>query len=346
MDMIFNSCKFKYTEIDELIRKEGYINNSKKVSLYINLEPIFRKLIKINIEEYLRVKNQERAFELISNIINLASHYRRYFRKVGVECNIYFYITYPFQISFMKNKVFVPEYRNNYKHRFYRNSENYVFIETLNTIIPIVKIILSYVDGVYLITSNTIEVSTIPYIIMKNEKDIRNHIILTSEKYEYQYVNYDMNIFRYGKEKRILTKYNIMEYFVGTDQLSPTFLSTIISITGEPYRNITKIKGMGTKKIANLLLKGIELKKIAPTSNNIHLLLNLINDKYKNMVVLSNYYCTDVSYQYSLLTDGDKESIFIQLIDKYDKEALKQINEKYFQNSPIKLLELTDNIKW
>lgn len=343
MEIIFNSCKFKYEVIDELISKEGHINNSKKVSLYINLEPIFRKLIKINIEEYLRINNQERAFELISNILNLASHYRRYFKKANVNSKIYFYLTYPFQISFMKNKIFIPEYRKNYKNKFYMNSENYVFIETLNTIIPLVKTILSYIDGVYLITSNTIEVSTIPFILMKNESEERNHIILSSDKYEYQYVNYNMNIFRYGKEKRILTKYNIMEYFTETKDLSPVFLSTILSFTGDPYRNISKIKGVGTKKISNLLLKGIELGKIPPETNNIHLLLNFTNDKYENKNILSNYYCTDVSYQYSLLGDGDKESILIQLIDKYDNTALRQINERYFINTPIQLKELTDN---
>lgn len=77
MDALFNMFKVKFDKLDELISKHcTELTRDSRVNLFINLEPIIKKLAGANIEDYLKVRTEEKSYEMISNIINLASHYR------------------------------------------------------------------------------------------------------------------------------------------------------------------------------------------------------------------------------------------------------------------------------
>jgi hypothetical protein len=91
MEVIFNLFKVKYKKLDELITAScPDLTKDSKVNIFINFESIMKKLASSNVEEYLRVKQNERSYEMISNIVNFAMHYRKFFTNNKVYSRILF----------------------------------------------------------------------------------------------------------------------------------------------------------------------------------------------------------------------------------------------------------------
>lgn len=350
MDVIFNLFKIKYTKLDELLTKHcTTLKPNSNINLFINFESLMKKLYNSNIMEYLKVcKNKEE--EIISNIINLAAHYRLFFSKNKIYSKIYFYMGFPFK-SHYKNKLINPDYRKLYNEKYSKGNEIFVFSELLNNTIPIVKIIFEYIEGVYFINSNLIEPSLIPYIITKDSMNNTFNLILSKEKYDYQYVNKDFYLLNPKQENSyIIDSQNIIENVKIDNKVyndltvSSKYLSFILSLLGDKYRNIEKIKSIGLSGVIKSINKAIEQNKIGENVFNINILSNIIKEEYRKDL-LNNFYCTDIDTQYSMLNIKDIYSITEQLIDKFDNVQLKKLNDQYFINSPIYLMELMSGNK-
>lgn len=348
MDVIFNLFKVKYTKLDELIMRQcKEIGPDSKVNVFINLEPVLKKLVASNIDEYLKVKTEEKSFELISNIINLAAHYRLFFTKNKLYSKIYLYLNYPFKTNY-KNRLINPDYRKNYQHKYTKDTKTLVLSNSLENVLPFVKIILEYIEGVYLIESDYIESALVPLIVTKEYPSNALNFIVTTDKYEYQYVNKGFYIIRPKQDvSYIVSRKNLIEMIkleekVLTDKtVNPDLYPFILSLLGDKYRNIEKIKRVGLTSILKMINSAIENNIIGKDVTNINILSNIIKEEYRGMI-LSNYYCIDLDTQYNLLNYKDLYEITSQIVDKFDNIALKKINDQYFSNYPIYLLELTE----
>jgi hypothetical protein len=283
MEVIFNLFKVKYTKLDELLSK--YCTNvdpHSLVKVFINIEPIIRKLSSSNIEEYLRVKTEERSFDMISNIINLASHYRLFFTKNKLYSKVYLYVSYPFSKSFFKNRLIIPEYRSYYEHKYSKNPNHFVLSEVLTSAIPFTKIILEYIEGVYLIQSEHIESSLIPHIITNNQEEKSINFIISTDKYDYQYANKNFYIIRPKQnDSYIVTKDNIIENLKYEEKVlsdinvDSRYYTFILSLLGDKYRNIEKIKRVGLANIIKMINKALKENIISDDVFNINILSNL-----------------------------------------------------------------------
>jgi hypothetical protein len=347
MDPIFNMFKVKFAKLDELISKHcTEITRDSKVNLFINLEPIIKKLATANVDEYLKVRNEEKAFEMISNIINLAAHYRLFFTKNKIYSKVYLYLNYPFKTVY-KNRSINPNYRKYYEHRYAKDTKTRVLANTLENIIPFTKIILEYVEGVYLIQSDSIESSLVPHIITKESSSNEVNFILSNDKYDYQYVNKGFHIIRPKQDASyIVSKDNLItilkleDKIVNDIDVGSHFYPFILSLLGDKYRNIDKIKRVGLASLLKTIDKAIENEVIGKDVSNINILANIMKDEYKGLL-LTNYYCVDLDTQFQMLNIKDLYTITSQLVDRFDNVALKKINDQYFKLSPILLLELT-----
>lgn len=348
MDPIFNMFKVKYSKLDELVTEHcKEITPDSRVNLFINLEPILKKLTSSNIDEYLKIRKEEKAYELISNVINLAAHYRLFFSKNKVYSNVYMYLNYPFK-NVYKNRAVNPDYRKNYEHKYTKDTKTTVLSNTLDNILPFIKIILEYVQGVYLIEADSIESSLVPHIIKKEKPTNEINMIITTDRYDYQYVNKDYYIIRPKKDDSyMVTKENLIHMLKLEDKIvndimvGSHFYPFILSLLGDKYRNISKIKGIGLASLLKTVNTAIEKEVIGKDVSNINILSNIIKEEYKGLL-LQNYYCVDIDTQFQMLNIKDLYSITSQITDKFDNVALKDINNRYFKNSPIYLLELTD----
>ncbi len=354
MDMIFNLFKIKFTKLDELIERTENVSIGKNVKLFINLEPVLKKLISANVEEYMKVRNDEKILELISNIVNLAAHYRLFFSKNKIYSKVYIYIGFPFN-SVYKNKNINPKYRDTYTHRFVKNTKSKIFVSALENAFNFCKTILEFIDGVYLIYSKDIEPSMIPLIIHQNDITEMNefsnstNIILSNDKYDYQYVNKGFYIFRPKKENSyIITKDNLIhtvkleEKIVNKLSVDSNFYSFILSLLGDRYRDIPKIKRMGLSNLLKLLVVAMDKNLISQTSYNINLLAPIVKSEYRELLI-TNFYTTDIDAQYKTLNIKDIHYIILQLKDKFDNVSLKRINNDYFRFSPLMLHEITSS---
>ena len=350
MNIYFNLFKVKFAKLYELINKHSLINNNDKgVNVFINLEEIIIKLCNPKVDEYLRVANENKHIELISEILNLASHYRLFFTKNGIKSNIYLYMQYPFT-GVQKNIVFNKDYRKYYSYKFNNDISYFALSEALKSAIPLTKIVLEYVEGVYFIQCENIENSLVPKVISEHTKSDYVNFIVTSNIYDYQYVNHGYNIIISKQDKsEILTKDNVIDYICDINEIndkvniSSKMIPFILSIIGSKYRNIYNIKGFGIKKTFKLLEKALSEGLITPNIDNINILLSVIKSGYRD-IILMNYYCSDISFQYDQLNAKDIHDITSQLVDKFDNVSLKKLNDKFFENSPINLIELTSTV--
>lgn len=349
MNLYFNLFKVKFAKLDELIEYNiQTIPKGSSVNLFINMESILSKLSNPKVDEYLRVA-QNTHIELISEILNLASHYRLYFTKNKINSNIYMYMQYPFNSDY-KNRLFNKDYRKYYYHTYNYSLRctalSNVFINT----IPLTKIIFEYIEGIYFIESGSIENSIIPKIIMEHTNPKDFNFILTSSVYDYQFVNYNTNIIVSKQDDSVLlTQNNIMEYIKNAHRItlnkniSPYTLPFILSIVGSKHRNIYNIKGYGMKKVFKLLERALDDGLITDNTNNINLLISIIKAGYRD-IIIDNFHCTDIDFQYNQLTKKDIHDVMSQCIDKFDNVSLKKLNDEFFINSPINLMELTSRV--
>lgn len=349
MELFFNMYKVKFSKLIELLRERDDINihTNDTVLVYINLETLLFKLCNPNTIQEICV-NKNSKIEFIANIINLAAHYRMFFTKHKISSKIVLYLPSINEKKY-KNTVYNKEYRMYSAFKFSEGAGNLPLYKLINDTIPFIKLMIEYIEGVYFITSGQIENSLVPHIINEElTKDTINFII-SGDLYDLQYVNHNCNmIIPKGDNSFICTKNNTVKYLKdiyeckGSYTFSSNFISFILSVIGSKYRNIYNVKGLGMKKIYKLIQKAIDSKLVSNNIDNIHLLLNIIKSSMRDEI-MENFKCVDIGFQYTQLNKKDIYDIMSQMSDKFDNIALKKINDKYFNQYPIMLQEITSN---
>lgn len=346
MDVLFNLFKIRFVKMDELLNNNNEITPDSKINIFINLEPIIRLFVSKTTEEYLRVRNNERVIETVSNIINLASHYRLYCAKHKLSSRIIMYAP-SMQSHHNKNKIFNKKYRDAYNFRVNKDTRYCICQDTIKEAFTFTRTILEYIDDVYLIDSGSIESGMIPMItteIFNSPTDI--NFLITTDRYEYQYANKDFYVFRPKKENsylirqgQIIDTIKVEEKISSPIRVNDKMFSFVYSILGDKNKSIDKIKGVGTSTILSLIDKAKVANILDDDITNINLLINAIKEDVRQDV-LNNFYCIDIDFQNSSLTTKDKFFIECQLKNRFGDGSLIQINNQYFANHPIQIIEL------
>lgn len=350
MDQIFNSYKIKYTILDDLFNSSDIPFNKKRtVNIFINLDWVFKNLFTDFRDKTVRASSKYVLYEPVSNIVNIAAHYRQYFTRNKMYSRVILYSSNMTSFDKMRNRMFIPNYRDNYNRSI--GKPDLLFIrKLLIEAIPLSKLILEYIDDVYYVTTNELEPSVIPSIIYNKFSPDDINLLVTKDKYEYQYVNKGFSILRPKKEESyLITKNNLYDVLCNESKikfekyknLNTNFYSFIYALSGDMTRNITKIKNIGPATAMKLLQEGITKGFITNDDKmNIILLLNVITAEYRDMIY-RNYNVVDIDTQLNI-----PSSILIniesQLVNRYDNPSLMKINNDYFNNQPLMLMELTE----
>ena len=367
LDYQFNSFKVKYIYLNQLFNNETF-KNIQSVNLYINLESVIHTFHQPKYEEVLttctkvEISNYYKSF--ISNIINLAAHYRFYFTKAKIESTIIFYYNIFDDYKMLNNTIYNPDYR-----KYYYNSYNNDKFSLMNGIITegiaYAKTIADYIDRVYILSSDKIESSLIPFIIKDNKKIKSNlNIILSKDLYDLQYANHNFLVLYPDKEEScIIYKNNLMKflrYYFNMDEekvkidINPKLITFILSVLGDKKRNLKKITGVGFKKI----YKGLEklylkdfIEDSDPTSLSIEHLGELIktNNGFYDIdikrTIGNNYFSIDLDRQNNILHSYMIDEILADAVNKADNNGLKKLNDKVFSDYPMQLVELNNYYK-
>lgn len=359
IDKIFNSHKIKYDKMELLFRDVEVREAIHNVNIFINIESIYNLFHNQYVEEAVIAmdKKELSAFHacIISNTLNLAAHYRWFFVKNKISTNIVFYMNhyskYIHQNNFMHNRKYREKYVYDYTDNPYFEGINLV----MQSVLKALDNIVDYITDVYFISSDRIESSLIPWIMIE-DKMIKGqlNLMITRDYYDLQYVNKKFLVmYPKGDESCIVTMDNIFDVLAQKGELKkkdynlPSYLySFILAVVGDKRRSIGKIKGVGWNTIYKNLIKLFKKMDILPHEyiSFEQLVLAIKEDptapESNRDKVISNYMCIDIDRQYAMVSEAQKISISRQIIDRYEADALKKLNSKYFEDYPIHIIEL------
>lgn len=347
MELYFNMYKIKYIILDKLLENIDF-NKDGDISIFINLESLLKQIKNTKEDKENILLGPRRNLYLISCIFNLIAHYRRYFSKRHINSNIFIYGPEGIEKSYLNR-----EYQKDYR-------KTITLLETTDTksignmyknSIGMLKEMLTYVQGVYFITSGVIEPSVIPYIIIKDLCiESSKNLLITRDIYEFQYIKENFLILKPRMDKsKLIYDSNVMGEIKNKTKCKNTvepdinFIPFILSILGNNYRGIPKIPKIGIYSIFKMIEKGINNNIINNDVENIMSLLNMVDDKDKNQIML-NYLCTNIREQDKRLSNSEISYIKRQLIDKYDGGYLKELNDKYFIEYPLNIIDISHDI--
>ena len=348
MDLYFNMFKIKYSKLDELL-EDFTFSKGEEVYIYISLESILKKLTSTITDKENIILSSKRNIILTSCVFNLISHYRYYFHKKSVCSKIFVYGPESIDVDYL-NREYNKDYRT--KLMLMNTEETSSIGKTYIDSVKMIKTILNYIEGVNFITSGILEPSIIPLVISKYFKtEINKNFLITDDRYDYQYIkNYFIILKPKMDKSTLIDSLNVMDILKSKTKCKNipnpdiNFLPFIISILGDKYRNIDKIKGMGISRIYNEINKGLESNIITNDIENVNSLLCLVNENFQNDFLI-NYMTTSIFEQYKKISDVEEKYILNQIIDKYDGGYMKVINETYFNEHPLNIIEINTGIK-
>lgn len=347
-ELYFNMFKIKYSKLDELLQ-EFEFERGEEVYIFINLECILKKLTSSITDRENVIQTSKRNIILTSCVFNLIAHYRYYFHKKAICSRVFIYGPESIDMDYI-NRYYNKDYRT--KMMLLNTEETSSIGRMYEESIKMIKTILNYVEGVNFITSGVIEPSIVPLILSKHFKTERNkNFLITDDRYEYQYVKEYFTILKPKMEKSMLIdSLNVMDVLKEKTKCKNipnpeiNFLPFIISILGDKYRNIEKIKGMGISKIYNEIHKGILYNLVTNDVNNINSLACLVKDEFQNDFLI-NYMTTSIFEQYKKISEVEIKYITNQILDKHDGGYMRVINEEYFNEFPLNIIEINSGIK-
>lgn len=350
----FNVMKIKYAMYDNSLDSLNFLEPTDKVNIFINLETILRLISSIKDVDRKIYSCNDFNENIISNIVNLAAHYRKFFRGNGLDTRIYLYMTDFTETKFNECSI-NPDFRSYYSVKYTRNPRYTEMGDKLTSvIIPHAKEICNYIKGVYFITTKGFDSSLVPLII-GNKDTSRKNLVITGEYIDTQYSlipNYVCHYFRRSPIKSsitcdlkghltsLLNKQNC-DY---TDELNlysnKSFYMLLFSVLGEGYRSIEKIPGIGNITLLKMLIQGLKDQKITLNTTNINTIAEVFPEEIREDVI-DNFKCLDMETMYQNLTLDQLNSIDLQLIDKFDHNGLLRLNSTRFINHRFMLEELT-----
>lgn len=353
IDLIIYGNYMKYTSMKNLTEKAFEGSDANEVNIYIDMYQIALELYRdARVENYSIVT---------SSMINLCAHIRGYYRsRHRVETKIF--IVYSTNTS-RSTTQFYQEYNKSYRERV---AVNKLIDDMIKSNVDLLKTICPYLPDIYFI-SGTFEPGIIIYDIICKQELLGNHspnIIFSKSVYNYQVpaLRGDTVIFRNKKSKdndatercRLVTNQNVLyEYITETrptvnyvnriGDLSGELLSLVIALTNMPSRNITTLFNIASA--FNMIYDAIRNGRIINAYNSdIHYVyeqLNSIKPFPVDITTFSNRFkCVDLRYQLMIYMDSAESKDNSYLLDLYDNNTVKAINNEYFKTNPLDLNRL------
>ena len=328
----FNILKLKYVDYDNILTSANFLIPDDKINVFINLETVFRNLsMVLDLEKKILI---HRDFDIIiiSNILNLIAHYRRFFKDNNLDVNVFIYNTDFTSKTFNQTK-YNEDFRSYYLLKFNENPKFSLLTNKLiNKILPAIKTYCEFIPNVYFINAKDIDSSLVPQIVSNHTKN-RKNLLITGDIVETEYFFYDNFNVQYIHKTTTSYLSNNLKGFIndlykGNKEVEEVYnlynsynmYCTLLSTLGDKIRSVDKISGFG---ISTLSKKIVELKNV----NKIKIDKEFIN----------NYYCISVKDMMEELTEGQKTFIINQIVDRIDVNSLRKLNMTLFKDYPLLL---------
>ena len=341
MDVMFNSLKIKYVVLDDIIGKTLKRNNIRTCNLFFNLDYINYRFRNVQSNTRFQACGAAAYKQYASNVLNLVAHYKKWFvrNNVRVRCFIY----YTNATGGFTSALIHRNYRSDFLiNQDVNNPDCYYVNLSISGGTNLLSKICDYISGVYIINTKGEEPSVVPYLIQQKIPADWN-FILTKDRLELQYVNYDRFSIIYPSKAlgdRIINVGNLWQIICEKEhklmphmnEYDPKLFIPVMAIAGDLVRSVRKIRSIGWVTILDALDELWSTNEDHSTITMLDELNKMLESKNKNaeekylqrhrlnMLILS------MKSRYDVMSEVNKTMILSQLKDIPDKEAINEIS--------------------
>lgn len=347
----FNLVKIRYQVYDESLTSMGFLEPTDKVNVFINIETVLKYLSMTKDLEKKLIVNRNFPDYMESDIINIAAHYKDFFRGNGLDTKVYLYMTdLNSEVEYFKETRYVDEFRSYYMNKYTSNPKFILLGDRLRQeIIPDVKTICDFIPNVYFIHSKNIDGGLIPYIIGQAMPDRKNLIVSgdmhdTQYSYEPSFIDH-LHVRGYNANVLEASTKGYLKTISKSDTISPelidlfkngSFYRVLLACMGDKYRSVDGIRGIKFAKMVHILKNALNEQRITKDTRNASLLADLFPEDVKEHIY-QNLQALDIKNEYEMLLDGDKKQTLAQIVDRSDINALQHLNRTKFSNNQLRL---------
>jgi hypothetical protein len=345
VDAIFIRNMVRYEVLDQLIPKafQGY--DSKEINIFIDLYSIYRTMFSRGF--HTDVKDYR---EFTVYLIDLSTHYRTYFRYIGVQSKIFIISSFN-----TPTNITIPGYNQKMKDKLMNKPVRDMY--TVNN--ELLKILCPYLPDIHFLETKY-ESSVLMYELINREKQ-NPSLIISSDIYPIQLTTLFDNVAYLWPIKSRLGDESVIIYPKTHSQakftLWPVFIRKSHKIAREhklgslSARNLVLLESMTSVEERDLVPSLINLSTSSryiysiigeeDVALNPDFLLEIKGFKYpeKIPIIKDRMAALNVEYQYEYYK-GSLEQMSLHYENLSDPQAVQIINDKYFTNNPIDILRL------
>lgn len=345
-DHILISHFVKYERLAELINTEFYNSGYNEINLFIDAYSMIKSVYGYDPSQFID------RYSIASCIINACAHYRNFFwTRYSVTCKIWIVFSRMEQ-SILEARSFYPNYGNEFTMK-----SNPMMDKTIEDNMEILRVLCPYIPDVSFIYSQY-EPGLVFGKIATSEYGINKpNIIISKDLWNLQVVAEMPNVYMIRPIKRngedlsvIINNRNVLSYYTNTrkvdfdvSNIPSHYLPFIISATRFPERNMKAVHNLNS--VLKCLSNAIDRNYISVTQR-VFDIQGLCNDL--NTINKSNLKDFEIGLRMDAI--GYNRCMFrymtspktddINIINLYDPDSVKRINEAYFRKVPLDLMSL------
>ena len=326
------------------------IESGSEVNLFINFESVIKNLCKIKkFNTLMSLYTQKVVIEFESAVLNLVAHYRGFFKKAGIKCNIYFFYTNLDCNNSQLMKTELKFYRNYYYNKYKQNPEFKNIFRLLQIAVPDLKLITNFIEGVYFIETNEIDSSLVPKILSKEKS-----ILLTEDIFDTVYCFETFKVLyikrEFGQKNEVVFSYpleiinkilNCKDGFEFSPLSSELYYKLLLAFKGSPIRNIQPLSSENCSlvdfalQLKDKIIKGEILEDFKAIGS----VLEFIPKRVRNELEKS-YKLFDLKVHLSKINELLISKIKDQIVDNFDFNSIMALNNERFLEFPVNLIDL------
>lgn len=328
---ILLSYYIRYETLSKIVYSDFTVEKRKffnTVYIFIDVSEMIQNVLEVDKELY------NNGSMLTAAIINIAAHYRGYFRtRYNCHTKIWL-ICYE-----------VPQYKDGTKAAEYVNQQ-----------LEMIKILCAYINDVYYIRTNEL-FYVAAYSMIVNTRISAPIYVITKNKLAYQLVCFNNNtsILRpkkyMGEDRSYRVQYNNVydECFNTIDSvqtkkrlrsLSPMLLSLVLCISSATkYAKAVVYTSTAVKTIQSAIAENKILDGYNSDLQRVYSALSsILADKMSAGEFIEKFQSFDLIYLYSMYINKPSSLDETWNINYHDPLTVKNINDKYFVDYPLDIL--------
>lgn len=328
----------KYEQLSKLININFAGSNATTLDIFIDYDDICSKVIsKMNTPGSIPPINK---LFITAGIVNMCGHYREFFRR--------YYKTYTrFWILHSEDIKYHSLQYKEFKRKDITSNKN-IIDENIN----ILSTLCLYLPDIQFISTSGFENAVIAANIIKNERSLGNGnpvLYITKDYYNYLLAAEIQNTFilrpKKTKDGDVSELISFESSYVAYVQsvfksnpsiiLPPTKLGAFMALTKVPSRGLKSLCRIGTaeKGLYRAITDGMVPVEYVWDLESLFEETKLNIDIYQ---AIYRFKALDIIYNESAYTNTIHPN-YTGIVNLYDPNSVKQINDKYFRNIPLDL---------